>query len=128
MVLSAEDVANDRAALDELIAAVPLAVETRAAEGAVVYAGGEAHAVAAHPAAVVDATGAGDVFAAAYFVHLDEGGDPIAAAHIAVVAASLAIAGAGTSTIPTRAEIERALVSGAQSATQRAPDFPRAPA
>lgn len=109
LVLSAEDVSGNRTALDALLDAVPLGVETRAAEGAVVVQRGERVAVAAYPTDVADATGAGDVFAASYFVAIDEGYDPIVAAQRAALAASLAIARLGTSGIPTREQLERQL-------------------
>lgn len=53
-----------------------------------------------------DDLGAGDVFAAAFFVSLNEGRSPLAAATFGNAAASLRIAGTGPGTIATRARIE----------------------
>jgi sugar/nucleoside kinase (ribokinase family) len=55
---------------------------------------------------VRDDLGAGDVFAAAFFVALAEGREPPAAAAFANTAAAVRIAGQGPAAIGTRAEIE----------------------
>ena len=65
--------------------------------------------VPAQPVPVVDDTGAGDVFAAALFVALADGREPVAAARFAHAAAGLSIGGRGVTAIATREEIERAL-------------------
>lgn len=106
MVFSAEDVAHDPLAMRDLIGAVPITVVTRAAEGAVVYSKDGPRPTPARPARVVDPTGAGDVFAAAFFSSLYERGDPHEAAAFANVVASFAIEGQGTASIPTRAQVE----------------------
>ncbi len=63
----------------------------------------------AYQAAEVDPTGAGDVFAAAYLIALEECGDPFQAARFANATASLSIEGEATSAIPTRAQVEERL-------------------
>jgi hypothetical protein len=61
---------------------------------------------APHAVAVRDDLGAGDVFAAAFFVALAEGRDSLAAASFANAAAAVRIAGDGPAAIGTRAQIE----------------------
>lgn len=61
------------------------------------------------PEAIVDDTGAGDVFAAAFLVALREGQGPDAAARFAHVAAALSIGGRGVVAIAGREAIERVL-------------------
>jgi len=61
------------------------------------------------PEAIVDDTGAGDVFAAAFFIALAEGRPPAAAARFAHAAAALSLGGHGVGAIAPRAAIERAL-------------------
>lgn len=62
------------AAMAELARHAAIAVVTRSEKGAVVLAGGERHVVAAEPAsAVVDSTGAGDLFAAGFLAGLVAG-------------------------------------------------------
>lgn len=106
IVFSAEDVGNDPIAMREMINAVPLAVVTQAAEGATVYHQDRVHPTPARPSTVVDPTGAGDVFATAYFLRLYETGHPLDAAAYANVVASFAIEAHGTAAIPTRAHVE----------------------
>jgi hypothetical protein len=64
---------------------------------------------AAHVPDVRDELGAGDVFAAAFFVALAEGREPLAAAAFANTAAAVRIAGQGPAAIGTRAQIEALL-------------------
>jgi sugar/nucleoside kinase (ribokinase family) len=74
--------------------------------------GSGAHAVHSAPppaVAVSDDLGAGDVFAAAFFVALAEGQDPIAAASFANAAAAVRIAGSGPGSIGARVQIEALL-------------------
>jgi sugar/nucleoside kinase (ribokinase family) len=61
---------------------------------------------AAHVPHVRDELGAGDVFAAALFVALAEGAEPLAAATFANTAAAVRIAGQGPAAIGMRAQIE----------------------
>jgi sugar/nucleoside kinase (ribokinase family) len=61
---------------------------------------------AAHVPDVRDELGAGDVFAAAFFVALAEGRKPLAAAAFANTAAAVRIAGQGPAAIGTHAQIE----------------------
>jgi sugar/nucleoside kinase (ribokinase family) len=106
LVFSAEDVAHDPFAIRKLIDSVPTAVVTEAADGAVVHTKEGSRRLPARPANVVVPTGAGDVFAAAYFVHLYESGDPYEAAAFANVVASFAIEAVGIKGIPTRDKVE----------------------
>jgi sugar/nucleoside kinase (ribokinase family) len=106
LVFSAEDVGNDLIAMREMLNAVPLAVVTQAAEGATVYTQDGAHPMPARASTVVDPTGAGDVFATAYFLRLYETGHPLESAAFANIVASFAIEAQGTAAIPTRAYVE----------------------
>ncbi len=106
MVFSAEDVAYDRTAVRALIGAVPIVAVTQAGEGATVHAPEGSRSVPPRPTTVVDPTGAGDVFAAAFFVRLLETRDPYAAAAFANGAASFAIEQPGVEGIPTRSQVE----------------------
>jgi sugar/nucleoside kinase (ribokinase family) len=106
LVFSAEDVNYDPDAMRDLRKAVPITVVTYAADGAVVYT---RHGPVPSPArhtTVVDPTGAGDVFAAAFFIRLYERGDPIEAAAFANVVASFSVEAQGIAAIPARATVE----------------------
>ncbi|MYZ49735.1 sugar kinase [Rhizobiales bacterium L72] len=66
--------------------------------------------IAAPPARLVDATGAGDCFDGAFLARLLATADPFAAGRYAVAAAALSVERYGAvAGIPTRAEVERAL-------------------
>jgi sugar/nucleoside kinase (ribokinase family) len=105
LVLSIEDVSRDEAAVAAYAAACPIVVVTRGAAGATLFVGGRPSSVPAFPAAELDATGAGDVFAAAFLVGLDETGDPVASATSAARIAAASVEGVSISAIPTRAEV-----------------------
>jgi sugar/nucleoside kinase (ribokinase family) len=65
--------------------------------------------VPACPARVCDPTGAGDVFAAVWFVRLAAGDEPVAATRYAACAAACAVERTGLAGVPTQAEIEERL-------------------
>lgn len=86
---------------------VPVVVTTLGAEGAVCNAGGEELPFPAPRVEVVDTTGAGDAFAAAYSVARAEGFLPAEAVRFAVCAATLSCRGLGPrGAFPTRTEID----------------------
>ena len=112
MVLSEEDVNFDE---DSVIAAtdqVPIVVLTRAERGATIWHRGERIDVPGFVANVVDPTGAGDVFATAFFLTLRSGTDPITAARHAHAAASCVIEGPGVETLPTQRAVMERLARG----------------
>jgi ribokinase len=103
-----------------LLERVPAAVVTRGEQGADWFArpavtlpggqpvGGHVH-VQAYPSDAVDTTGAGDCFAGAFVVGLDEFGRPEPALRFAAVAAGLSVRTAGAAaSMPTRSQIEEA--------------------
>lgn len=106
VILSEEDVQYDEPLVERLAQRIPIVVLTRAEHGATVFVSGVPTGVAAFPAEVVDPTGAGDVFAAAFFIALQQGQLPVAAARWACAAAAYAIEGPGSSTLPTTAQVE----------------------
>lgn len=109
LFVSAEDVLGQEEQLTDWVQRVPLAVVTAGAAGALLYVNGERFEVKPRPTAEVDATGAGDVFAAAFMLHYHLAGDPWAAAEAATCAASLSIEGEGWSAVPDAATLEAAL-------------------
>ena len=112
LVFSEEDVAGDQYLIQHNASMARVAVVTRGRLGATVFTQGRAKQFPAFRAREVDPTGAGDVFAAAFLVRLKETGDPEAAAQFANCAASFAVEGQGTSSIPTRRQVEERLCSG----------------
>ncbi|MPZ13281.1 MAG: ribokinase [Chloroflexi bacterium] len=113
VVLSIEDVAGQTNLVDRLACRVPIVVLTRGAAGSTLYVDGTATHIPPVPARVVETTGAGDVFATAFFIALRANGDPFGSAHFASGAAALSVERIGASSAPTTAEIERVLCAGA---------------
>lgn len=111
LFVSAEDVREQEARLSEWVQRLPYTVVTAGATGALLYVNGERYEVRPRPTREVDATGAGDVFAATFMIcyHLD--GDPWQAAAAASCAASLAVEGEGWSTVPDRAALDAVLAA-----------------
>jgi sugar/nucleoside kinase (ribokinase family) len=107
VVMSEEDVQYDEALVRRLAEQISLVVLTRAERGATVWVRGRASNVPALHAEVVDPTGAGDVFAAAFFAALHRGHDPLVAARWACAAAACAIEGPGISALPTAEQVEQ---------------------
>jgi sugar/nucleoside kinase (ribokinase family) len=109
MFLSREDVAGQEARVVELYQRIPMGLVTADRDGALLFVNGERYEVRPRRAVEVDATGAGDVFAAAFLVHYHRGGDPWDAAAAAACAGSLAVEGEGWTSLPDRAGLEAAL-------------------
>jgi hypothetical protein len=106
VVISIDDV-DHRDRVDEWARKARVLVVTHGPAGAVVYHKGEArHSSAFASGKVVDPTGAGDFFAAAFFVRLQESGDPIASADFANCVASFAVERKGHEAVPTAEHIQ----------------------
>ncbi len=108
-VLSIEDLGGDESRIPLLAEQVPVLVVTRGADGATVYWQGETHTIPAPKVREADATGAGDIFAAAFFIRLYHTRDPLAAARFAARLAALSVERRGLAAAPTPAEIRARL-------------------
>jgi sugar/nucleoside kinase (ribokinase family) len=107
LVASMEDIDHDLTRLAPFFHWVPLIVMTEYREGSSIYqrlADGsiEVTKIAPRPAGEVDPTGAGDIFATAFVIRLQETQDPVQAARFANVTASYGVEHLGISGIPTR--------------------------
>ncbi len=110
MVLSAEDVGGDERLIEAIAARCAIVAVTRGAAGCTLYTHGTKVRVPPWPAHEVDTTGAGDVFAAAFFIRLGETADPVASARFAGCTAAMAVESVGVTAIPTRQQLESRLV------------------
>ncbi len=90
-----EDLVDQGDLLDRLCAAVPVVAFTHGAAGCDVIVGGKTTRVGVHPATEVDPTGAGDAFAAAFFLGLARGNSPVDAARLGAATASIVIEARG---------------------------------
>ena len=82
-----------------------MVIITRGADGALFYDGVRFTQITAPKVDVIDPTGAGDVFSAAFLVRYIVSGDLIAAGRFAVTAAALSTRGFGASALPSEDEI-----------------------
>jgi sugar/nucleoside kinase (ribokinase family) len=107
LVLSEEDVGCDPALIEAYAAQTRVLAVTRGAAGCTIYAEGHARDFPAPSMVAVDATGAGDVFAAAFFARLYEGQDPCVAAQFANCVAAHSVTREGLGGTPAPDEIDR---------------------
>lgn len=109
-VLSVEDVGHDEEQIERFAHNTPLLVVTDGPGGCRVFWHGDSRRIRAPQTVEVDATGAGDIFAACFFTRLATTRDPWEAARFAVQAASISITRAGVAGIPTPDEIQSCLM------------------
>ena len=102
---------GDRRSLGLWRERVRVLIVTMGSDGASLHFDGSWHHIEPVPAREVDATGAGDVFAAAYLIRYCETENPLESARFASCAASLCVEAEGVSGIPTRAQVEERLDS-----------------
>lgn len=110
LVLSLEDINYELARLEPFFQHVPLVVLTEYRDGSTLYrrqANGaiEEIKIPPRPANEVDPTGAGDIFATAFVIRLQETQDPVQAARFANVTASFGVEKEGVAGIPTRQQV-----------------------
>jgi 1D-myo-inositol 3-kinase len=111
LVLSEEDVGGDVALIQEYVELAEIVVVTAGWKGSTVYHGSQRRYFPAREVIAVDPTGAGDVFAAAYLIRLEETGDPWEAAHFANCVASFSVEKPGVTGIPSRQQVEACLLT-----------------
>lgn len=107
LVASIEDIDYDLSRLNPYFEYVPLIVMTEYRDGSTIYRRLPDGRIAMtkvnpRPASEVDPTGAGDVFASAFVIRLQETGDPVQAARFANVTASYGVEHLGILGVPTR--------------------------
>jgi sugar/nucleoside kinase (ribokinase family) len=106
VVLSREDVGGDDVVIEAMSHQTRVLVVTEGAAGCVLYWNGDRRRFGAPEVLEVDDTGAGDVFAAAFFIRLRTTRDPWEAARFATLLASRSVTRPGLQGIPTLEEIE----------------------
>jgi len=107
VVISREDVNSDDLLIEHMAGQTEILVVTEGAAGAVLHWHGDRRRFRAPTVDEVDATGAGDIFATAFFVRLLNTRDPWEATRFAVLLASHSVERAGLNGIPTQLEIQQ---------------------
>jgi sugar/nucleoside kinase (ribokinase family) len=110
VVLSLEDVGGDMEQIEHMAHHTRILVVTEGAAGCVLYWNGDRRRFHTRDFPELDATGAGDIFAAAFFIRLFATRDPWEAARFATLLASHSVTRVGLDGIPTKQEIESCLV------------------
>lgn len=107
VTLSLEDIDRDLELVERMAHQARLLCLTEGGEGAVLYWHGDRRRFRPPRVDEVDATGAGDIFTAAFFTRLYQTRDPWEAARFATNLAACSVTRSGLEGIPTRAEIEQ---------------------
>nr|HMN31567.1 PfkB family carbohydrate kinase [Caldilineaceae bacterium] len=110
LVLSLEDINFDLTRLEPLFRHNTLVVLTEYRDGSTIYLPQESGQIRRvkippRPANEVDPTGAGDIFATAFVIRLQETGDPVHAARFANITASFGVEAVGVTGIPSREQV-----------------------
>ena len=109
-VLSVEDVQHREDVVEHLVLASRLLVLTEGAAGSRLYWNHDLRRFRAPLVTEVDPTGAGDVFAAAFFARLFATRDPWEAARFAGQMAAISVTRVGLAGVPTPDEVQACLV------------------
>ncbi len=109
-VISIDDVEGDESRIEELAVSCHILAVTEGADGARLYWNGDVRHFHTPEVRLVDATGAGDIFAAALFTRLYTTRDPWEAARFATQISAFSVTRAGLEGIPTPSEIQDCLV------------------
>jgi len=110
IVLSTEDVGGDEEIIEEMAALSSVLVVTEGYSGARVFWHGDVRRIHAPDVDEVDATGAGDIFATAFFIRYHKTRNPWEAARFANLLASKSVTREGLSSVPTQEEIKNAFI------------------
>jgi sugar/nucleoside kinase (ribokinase family) len=110
VVLSIEDVARMEEQIEFMAAHTRILVVTEGAAGARLYWHGDQRRFRAPAMQEIDATGAGDIFAAAFFIRLLATRDPWEAARFATYLSAHSVTRSGLKGIPTAEEIQTCMV------------------
>lgn len=109
VILSHEDVHGNNELIEHMAHQTQVLVMTEGPAGAVVYWNGDRRRFRPPIVKEVDATGAGDVFAACFFIRLYQTRDPWEAGRFATKLAAHTVERVGLDGIPTAREIEECL-------------------
>jgi sugar/nucleoside kinase (ribokinase family) len=110
VVVSIEDVGGDEERIEFMAAHTRVLVVTEAAAGARLYWHGDQRRFRAPEMHEIDATGAGDIFATAFFIRLLTTQDPWEAARFATQLSAFSVTRKGLEGIPTAEEIQACMV------------------
>jgi sugar/nucleoside kinase (ribokinase family) len=105
-VISVEDVEYDEVRIEEMAAACKVLAVTEHSDGVRLFWNGDVRRFRPPETTEIDSTGAGDIFAAAFFFRLYTTRDPWEAARFATGLAAYSVTRSGLDGIPTQEEIQ----------------------
>lgn len=108
-VVSVEDLGYDEARIEELASACRVLAVTEHSDGVRLFWNGDVRRFRPPEMTSVDSTGAGDIFAAAFFFRLYTTRDPWEAARFATQLAAISVTRVRLDSIPTREEIQECM-------------------
>jgi sugar/nucleoside kinase (ribokinase family) len=111
-ILGLEDVGGDEDVIAAMAAHAPLLVVTEGAAGSRVFWRGEVRRFLPPQVTEVDATGAGDIYATAFFIRLSQTQDPWEAARFATRIGAISVTRPALQGVPTVAEVREILLAG----------------
>lgn len=109
-VISIEDVLGNETIVDEMVSSIRVLAVTEGVSGARLYWNGDMRYFRAPTEIQVDPTGAGDIFATAFFYRLWYTNDPWEAARFATLIAAKSVTRKGLAGVPNEQEIKANLV------------------
>lgn len=108
-ILSIEDILGDEDIIQEYAATVPVFVVTEGASGARIYWNNDVRCIRPPQENEIDSVGAGDIFAASFFIRYQQTRDPWEAARVATQLAARSVTRITMDGIPTAAEVRQTL-------------------
>jgi sugar/nucleoside kinase (ribokinase family) len=105
-VISVEDVEYDEARIEEMASACRVLAVTEQSDGVRLFWNGDVRRFRSPEVTLIDSTGAGDIFAAAFFFRLYTTRDPWEAARFATNLAAYSVTRSGLDSLPTQEEIQ----------------------
>jgi len=101
---------GDERRLEEMATYCQILAVTEGSKGVRIYWNGDIRRFPAPEADVMDTTGAGDIFATAFFIRLHKTRNPWEAARFANLLASISVSRIGLQAIPTPEEIQTCMI------------------
>lgn len=105
-VISVEDVEYNEARIEEMASACRVLAVTEQSDGVRLFWNGDVRRFRSPEVTLIDSTGAGDIFAAAFFFRLYTTRDPWEAARFATHLAAYSVTRSGLDSLPTQEEIQ----------------------
>lgn len=108
-ILSIEDICSDEDIVQEYAGSVPILVVTEGAHGARIYWNNDVRFIRPPKENEIDSVGAGDIFAASFFIRYQQTHDPWEAARVATLIAAHSVTRPTITGIPTADEVQNSL-------------------